>query len=121
MATINESLSALMELDGAKAVALVDYSSGMLMGSQGGGIDLNLAAAGNTEVIKAKMSTMKLLGLPSGIKIVDILISLTDQYHLIRPLQKHSKVFLYYVLDLSKANLALARAKLELVEKDLEL
>lgn len=121
MATIDESLSALMELDGAKAVALVDYGSGMLMGSQGGGLDLNLAAAGNTEVIKAKMATMKMLGLPAGTKITDILISLTDQYHLIRPLNKDAQVFLYYVLDLKKSNLALARRKLELVEAALEL
>ena len=50
---------------------------------------------------------MKMLGLPAGTKITDILISLTDQYHLIRPLNKDAEVFLYYVLDLKKGNLAL--------------
>jgi len=118
MATIDQSLSTLMDLDGAKAAALVDYSSGMLMGSMGGGLDLDLAAAGNTEVVKSKMETMKMLGLTDS-KITDILITLTDQFHIIRPLEKDAQVFLYYVLDNKKANLAMARKKLQIVEEDL--
>jgi len=119
MANINQSLSELGELDGAMAVALVDYSSGMLMGSHGGGLDLDLAAAGNTEVVKAKLETMNLLGLKSDLK--DILITLSDQFHLIRPLANDSQVFIYYVLDSKRANLALARKKLEIVESKLEM
>ena len=87
MAKIDHSLAELMELDGAKAVAIVDYSSGMLMGSMGGGLDLDTAAAGNTEVVKAKIKTLKMLGL-TNTKITDILITLTDQFHIIRPLEK---------------------------------
>lgn len=118
MAKIDHLLTELMELDGAKAVAIVDYSSGMLMGSMGGGLDLDMAAAGNTEVIKAKIKTMKMMGL-TNTKIIDIIITLTDQFHIIRPLDKDSQVFLYYVLNSKKANLAMARKKLQIVEASL--
>ena len=70
-------------------------------------VDLEIAAAGNTEVMRAKMKTMKMLNLQDIID--DILISLGTQYHLIRPLSKHEGLFLYIVLDKSKSNLALAR------------
>ena len=62
MASIQESLSALMSIDGALCAAVVDSGSGMLLGSIGSGVDLELAAAGNTEVVRAKLKTMKSLG-----------------------------------------------------------
>ncbi|GGM15213.1 hypothetical protein ACFQDN_07990 [Pseudomonas asuensis] len=118
MANIEQSLSELLNLDGALAAALVDHSSGMLLGSVGSGVDLELAAGGNTEVIRAKYKTMKMLGLDDSIE--DILITLTKQYHLIRPLSNSNDLFVYYVLDRSRANLALARRKLQAVEGILE-
>lgn len=114
MNNITEKLNQLLELDGALAAAVVDYSSGMLLGSVGRGIDLDIAAGGNTEVVRAKLKTMNMLGLNENIE--DILITLGTQYHLIRPLSSTQELFMYYVLDRSKANLALARRKLQLVE-----
>ena len=117
MANINEKLAQLLDLEGALAAAVVDYSSGMLLGSVGQGIDLELAAAGNTEVIRAKLKTMKMLGIDESIE--DMLITLGSQYHLIRPLTQTQELFVYYVLDRSRANLALARRKLQSVEEQL--
>ncbi|MCW2290473.1 hypothetical protein M2262_000523 [Pseudomonas sp. BIGb0408] len=114
MTSITENLNQLLEVDGALAAAVVDYSSGMLLGSVGQGIDLDIAAGGNTEVVRAKLKTMKMLGLNENIE--DILITLGTQYHLIRPLTSTQELFMYYVLDRSKANLALARRKLQAVE-----
>ncbi|MEO6921045.1 MAG: hypothetical protein ABI171_18845, partial [Collimonas sp.] len=85
MANIKDSLSKLMEVDGATAVALVDSESGLVLGKEGSGIDLDLAAAGNTEVVRAKLNTMKSLNISD--KIEDILITLTKQYHIIRPVE----------------------------------
>jgi hypothetical protein len=119
MASINETLAQLLEIDGALAAAVVDYSSGMLLGSVGQGLDLEIAAGGNTEVMRAKLKTMKMLGLDEPIE--DMLITLTSQYHLIRPLTRTEELFAYYVLDRSKANLALARRKLQIVEGQLEI
>ena len=73
MASIQESLNGLMGIDGAMCAAVVDSGSGMLLGSIGSGVDLELAAAGNTEVVRAKLKTMKSLGLND--KIDDILNS----------------------------------------------
>jgi hypothetical protein len=50
-----------MNIEGALGTALVDFDSGMPLGTLGGGkyLDLDLAAAGNTEVVRAKMRTMQ--------------------------------------------------------------
>ena len=114
MANLTDSLNDLMSLDGALCAAVVDYNSGMMLASAGTGVDMELAAAGNTEVVRAKMKTMKALGLNDNIE--DILITLGKQYHLIRPSQRLSGIFVYYVLDNSRANLALARRKVADVE-----
>ena len=114
MANLNDSLNDLMTMDGAMCAAVVDYNSGMMLGSVGTGVDLELAAAGNTEVVRAKMKTMKALGLNDTIE--DMLITLGRQYHIIRPSAKLAGIFIYYVLDSSRANLALARRKINDVE-----
>ena len=119
MANLNESLQDLMSLDGALCAAVVDYNSGMMLGSIGSGVDLELAAAGNTEVVRAKMKTMKALGLNDAIE--DILITLGKQYHIIRPMTERAGVFVYVVLDKAKASLALARIKTAEVESGLSL
>jgi hypothetical protein len=49
-----------------------------------------------------------------------MLISLTKQYHLIRPLRTRSTLFFYLVLDRSRANLAMSRITLADVEKELQ-
>jgi hypothetical protein len=119
---IETALKEAMTIDGALGVSLVDWDSGMALGSMGGGkyLDLEVAAAGNTEVIRAKMRTMESLRLNDAIE--DILITLGKQYHLIR-LLKNSRneqgLFLYLVLDRGKANLALARHNLRRIETDL--
>jgi len=107
MANINEALKKLLEQDGALCAALVDANSGMMLGSAGSGVDLEVAAAGNTEVVRAKLKTMKALGLADSIE--DILISLGKQYHIIRPVAAKAGLFIYYVLDRGKSNLAMAR------------
>ena len=120
MANINDSLAKLLEVDGALCAAVVDANSGMLLGKAGTGLDLDLAAAGNTEVVRAKMKTMKSLGLNDAIE--DILITLGRQYHLIRllkPAKHDSALFLYLVLDRERANLALARHYLKNIESEL--
>lgn len=114
MANIKESLNELMEIDGTLGVSLVDSTSGMVLGEAGAGVDMELAAAGNSEVVKAKMKTMKDLGITGEIE--DILITLESHYHIIRPMVKQKGLFLYIVLDKAKSNLALARRKVQNVE-----
>lgn len=112
MANVKDSLNSAMSLSGSIAVALVDLNSGMALGTAGGGDDFNIdvAAAANTEVVRAKLAAMDMLGLNTSIE--DILITLGTQYHIVRPiLSGGNPLFLYVALDKAKANLALARHK----------
>ncbi len=120
---IETALKEAMSIEGATGAALVDWDSGMALGTLGGGrqLDLDLAAAGNTEVVRAKMRTVASLRLNDTVE--DILITLTGQYHLIRLLGHDDgahNLFLYLVLDRSRANLALARHHLKRIEAELE-
>ena len=117
MTTINQAMQEMMTVDGAMCAALVDSSSGMILGQIGSGVDLEVAAAGNTEVVRSKFKTMRALGLSDVIE--DILITLGKQYHIIRPMARKEGLFIYIVLDRAKSNLALARRKVQEVEKDL--
>ena len=120
MASAKDSLGKLNDLDGFIGAALVDSESGMLLAQEGGSSLLNIEVAGaaNTEVVRAKRRAIKNLGLKDEIE--DILISLSKQYHLIRPLRSKGTLFFYVALDRNRANLALARITLAEVEKDLQ-
>jgi hypothetical protein len=119
---IETALKEAMSLDGAIGAAVVDYDSGMSLGAIGGGqgLDLELAAAGNTEVVRAKMRTLASLDMDDVIE--DILITLGKQYHLIRPLtSSQGSLFFYVALDRTRSNLALARHGLKRIENGLEI
>lgn len=120
--SFQEKLDEILEIDGALAAALVDMDSGMALATSGNpkGLDLEVAAAGNTNVVKAKQDTMANLGLKEEIE--DILITLGTQIHMIRPVTSESGkgLFIYVALDKKKANLAMARHKLRTIEKGLE-
>ncbi|MEU5917321.1 hypothetical protein ACWEPZ_07760 [Streptomyces sp. NPDC004288] len=122
MANTETSLKEAAQIEGALGAALVDYTSGMALGTIGGGkeLDLNMAAAGNTDVVRAKLRTMEMLGLKEDIE--DILITLGTQYHLIRLLRGRGTdgLFLYLALDKERANLAMARHKLKKIEAELD-
>jgi predicted regulator of Ras-like GTPase activity (Roadblock/LC7/MglB family) len=114
MATIKQTIDELLSVDGAMCAAIVDSTSGMILGSGGTGVDLELAAAGNTEVMRAKYKTMNSLGLNDNID--DILITLGKQYHIIRPSKVKEGVFIYFVLNKAQSNLAIARRKAQDVD-----
>ncbi|WP_237188505.1 hypothetical protein [Rothia nasimurium] len=122
MSQLDTSIQELLSIEGATGAALVDISSGMALASGGSpGFDLTVAAAGNSNVVRAKLKTMNDLGLNGNIE--DIMITLSSQYHLINVLNasETSGLFVYLVLDRNTANLALARHKLNAISARISL
>jgi predicted regulator of Ras-like GTPase activity (Roadblock/LC7/MglB family) len=118
MANAKDSIPKLLDIEGCIGACIVDSNSGMSLASAGSSaIDLEVAAAGNTEVVRAKRKTMKALNIHDSIE--DMLITLGKAYHLIRPIATNDSMFIYLVLDKTKANLAMARHQLRAIEKDL--
>lgn len=122
MSSLDDALQQLLAIEGATGAAIVDYSSGMAL-AQGGNpsFDLGIAAAGNSNVVRAKLATMRELGVAD--EIDDILITLSSQYHLINVLNTKSAngLFIYLVLGRATANLALARHKLKSIAAEIEI
>jgi len=118
MVNVKDGLARIMETDGCLACCLVDSQSGMVLGSTStGAVNIEMAAAGNTEVLRAERKTLKLLGLADPIE--DILITMGRHYHVFRPVSGKDALFVYVILDKQKANLAMARHNVSLVEKEL--
>lgn len=118
--SVKEVLARLeLTVDGFIGAAIADSDSGMCLGSTGGGSVMNMevAAAGNTEVVRAKRKAMKALNIRDEIE--DILISLSKQYHVIRPLRARPSIFIYIAVDRQRANLAMTRYALADAERDI--
>ena len=96
-------------LPGLVAVAVVDVTSGMALASHSNSPAINpeTAAAYNTEVVKQKQKAMAALKL-QGERIDDILMTLTNQLHLLN-VSEDGKKFIYLVVNSRDTNLAIAR------------
>ena len=95
------------DASGFIAASLVDLESGMTLAvkSLRSDFDLTAASAYNSELVKQKLKIMHTLGLTGGIE--DMLITLTEQIHLIKMVSKAT--FLYLAVDRSRSNLAIVR------------
>jgi predicted regulator of Ras-like GTPase activity (Roadblock/LC7/MglB family) len=96
------------EVSGFIAASLVDIDSGMTLGvhSLRPDFDLGAASAYNSEIVKQKNKTITALGLRATLE--DILLTLTDQIHLIKLVG--TRTFIYFAADRSQTNLAIVRA-----------
>jgi len=95
------------DASGFIAASLVDLDSGMTLAvkSQRSDFDLTAASAYNSELVKQKLKIMRTLGLNSGME--DMLISLTDQIHLVKIVTPGT--FLYLAVDRKQSNIAIVR------------
>lgn len=115
------NISETSKINGFIGACVVDGDSGLMLASEGGGgrLDLNMVAALNTDFVKAKQNAIDQLGLNQSIE--DILITLDEQIHLIRPLERNPSMFVYVALDKAKANLGMARIQLRQIESKMSL
>jgi predicted regulator of Ras-like GTPase activity (Roadblock/LC7/MglB family) len=102
-------LQKLLSFDGALCVAVVDSESGMILGKAGADSNIDLAAAGASTILRARLASTRALG--TNEKIDDVLISLTSQVQIIHPLPSNPSIFTYLIGDKAKASLAMARYK----------
>ena len=96
------------DVTGVIATAVVDLESGMTLAAKSNRteFDLAVASAYNSELVKQKMKIMRALNLKSTLE--DMLLTLSDQFHLIRFLPGGTS-FLYLAVDRSGTNLAILR------------
>ena len=111
-------LDGLRDIRGYIASALVEMATGRVVVSDGDLFDIRPAASGNAELVRAERKLLETLGIEDLLE--DILITLEHQIHLIRPLESNHGLFLYLALDRKRANMALARHQLRLIDLELD-
>jgi hypothetical protein len=121
---IDECLLEAMRLPGARGAALVDWTSGLALGTVGEfpGGDHEAAAAEAAEVARLTAEQRAFTPETDGGEgaeaadppVEDLIISNRDSYHVLRfvPTSFDSSVFLHVWLGRSDGNLALARIRL---------
>ena len=95
------------DASGFIAASLVDLDSGMTLAIKEARTDFDLTAASayNSELVKQKLKIMRTLGLTGTIE--DMLITLSDQIHLVKLVGPNT--FLYIAVDRKVSNLAIVR------------
>lgn len=100
----------------AVSVTEIDTGVSLVSYSEKADFDPEIASTFNLEVAKAKMAAIDALGLKA--KIQDILITLSNQIHII-DVSDNGDYFIYLAVDSSKANLGMTRALLKKYKKDI--
>jgi hypothetical protein len=97
------------DVNGVIATAAVDLESGMTLAAKTNRpeFDLGVASAYNSELVKQKMKIMRALNLKCDLE--DMLLTLSDQIHLIKILPGNTS-FLYLAADRGSTNLAILRS-----------
>ena len=100
------------------AVSVAEIQTGMSYFSLSvvADFDPELASAFNLEVVKAKLNAISALGLSQNID--DIMITLTDQIHII-DISENNEYFIYLAVDSNKANLGMTKALLNKYKKEI--
>lgn len=102
MDAIETVLAKALEIPGATGVAVVDFRQRRVLGAldRGSGLDMDKVAYGDSDVMRAKLHTLELLGYTPD-SVEDILITLGSELHMIRPLPRlrEGGIFVYLVLD----------------------
>ena len=122
MPGIDECLLEAMRLPGARGAALVDWTSGLALGTVGEspGGDHEAAAAEAAELARLAAEQHAFApgeGAGEGVPdppVEDLILSNRDSYHVLRfvPTSFDSSVFLHLWLARAEGNLALARIRL---------
>ncbi|MEU9036121.1 hypothetical protein AB0D45_14635 [Streptomyces sp. NPDC048352] len=130
MPGIDECLLEAMALPGARGAALVDWSSGLALGTAGDSPvgDHETTAAETAELARAAAEYESFAPAPddpgpTGPPVEDLIVTTRTGYHVLRFVETSfdSSVFLHLWLDRTDGNLALARHRLRALAEGLVL
>lgn len=105
------------EIEGYLAACMFLASNGGVV-CHDGSIDLRPATSLTAEAMKLKQKTIEDMGMDDEAE--DLLITCTNQYHLLRRLHSEVPAFIYLVLDRSRSNPILAKLALENAVRSLD-
>ena len=114
------SLAELLAIEGLLCCAVVDSASGLVLAHEqheANDVDIDRAAAGCTQVLRAHRLAARSMGLPDHIE--EVTVGTGTRHQLMRSLSRHPELFLFALLNKHRSNLSLARFKLMEVEKAL--
>lgn len=117
MQNLQKNVETMLDtIPGAIAVCIAEIDSGMCLASKSkdSALEPELAAAYNAEVVKQKLKAKMALGLGEQ-NIEDILITLTQQYHVLNVLPGNT--YFIYVATSRDSNLAIIR---NMIRKSIE-
>ncbi len=123
MPGIDECLLAAMVLPGARGASLVDWTSGLALGTVGDSPNGDHEATAAETAELARMAAEQRAFSPDGLPVEDVIITAPSGYHLLRYVETafDSSVFLHLWLDREDGNLALARLRLRSLAEQLVL
>lgn len=109
---IQAFLADALDIEGAIGAALVDASSGVILGTTGSAAitNLELASAGAAAFVRTSEPAMARVSERDAID--DLMITLGTQYHVVRRLRTHPGILVYLVLDRKRAIVGMARQRL---------
>lgn len=129
MANIRQSLEAMTKVEGVEAAALLELRSGLLLGTAGGGRDLEVEAAAGADLMKTQSKVLQTLGRKDSVE--DVLVTTGRGYALLHQVNQGPALgqglLLFVRLRRTVAgatgargvNLALAQIQLKQIEQEM--
>jgi hypothetical protein len=119
-ASASRALAGLSTVDGLLGCAIVDSVSGRILARhlrEDEPLQLELAAAASTQVLRAHRMAARDMGLADPVE--EVMTTAGNRHHVVRSSSRHRGLFLFALLDKQNGNLALARYKLMEAEQRL--
>ena len=117
MANVRTCLEEVMKIEGVAGAVLVDLKNGKMLGIAGDTPNLDIEAAANADLVKAKYKVLSSLDPRETIE--DIVITLGQRCHLLRCIGGAQGLMLYLNMYRRQANLTEARQRLCQLEAEL--
>lgn len=118
---MSRTLQDLAHVKGVRGAAVVDASTGLVLGQElgpgAGSLDLERAAQALADVLKTHRRVARECSRHPGVE--EVLVTQPHDHQVLRTLSAHPELFLFVLLERSSGSLALARQAVARAEKEL--